>query len=303
MGRISKAESIRLIHAALDCGVTHLDTARVYGLGDTEQMIGDALKGRPDVSVYTKVGQGPPGHSTIRAHVHAVGRPLARVRARLLRSGVEDAAPAIGFVRHTDFSTAYVRESVETSLKMLRRETLDGLLLHEITSEQATPELVELMETLRSEGKIRRYGVASEPRALAELAAVGLPGDLLQQAGGPFLEPMPVSAPTQIILHSIFGAKGKMLRSFQSWIAGNPQREKTLMEVIASEGLSGIPALLISYTASRSECAGVIFASASADHICESAIAVEHRMSPEGMEELSILFKSYGGGRGEGDLC
>ena len=69
MGRIGTRESTRIVHAALDSGITHFDTARVYGLGDAEQMLGHALHGRPDVSVYTKVGQGHPHHSRLRARV------------------------------------------------------------------------------------------------------------------------------------------------------------------------------------------------------------------------------------------
>src|SRR6476659_9772088 len=51
------SESIRTIHRALDLGVTHLDTAEIYGPFTNEELVGKALKGRRDqVVVATKFG-------------------------------------------------------------------------------------------------------------------------------------------------------------------------------------------------------------------------------------------------------
>ena len=53
----SDAESIRTIHRALDLGVTHIDTAEIYGPYANEELVGRALKGRRDgVVVATKFG-------------------------------------------------------------------------------------------------------------------------------------------------------------------------------------------------------------------------------------------------------
>ena len=42
----SETDGIRLVHQALDMGYIHLDTARLYGLGKNELLLGKALKGR-----------------------------------------------------------------------------------------------------------------------------------------------------------------------------------------------------------------------------------------------------------------
>ena len=56
-GAVDDAESIRTIHRALDLGVTHLDTAEVYGPFHSEEVVGRALKGRRDqVVIATKFG-------------------------------------------------------------------------------------------------------------------------------------------------------------------------------------------------------------------------------------------------------
>src|SRR3954463_6684576 len=56
-GGLDDAESIRTIHRALDLGVTHIDTAEVYGPFHSEELVGDALRGRrDDVVVAPKFG-------------------------------------------------------------------------------------------------------------------------------------------------------------------------------------------------------------------------------------------------------
>lgn len=53
----SEDESIALLHSAIDLGVTHLDTAALYGFGKNEQLLGKALKGkRQDVFLASKCG-------------------------------------------------------------------------------------------------------------------------------------------------------------------------------------------------------------------------------------------------------
>src|ERR1700733_12969824 len=55
MGNTDHAESIRMIHAALDAGINLVDTADVYSLGESEIIVGKALKGRrDDVVLATK---------------------------------------------------------------------------------------------------------------------------------------------------------------------------------------------------------------------------------------------------------
>src|SRR6202162_1323564 len=54
---LDDAESIRTIHRALDLGVTHIDTAEIYGPFHSEELVGRAMKGHRDqVVVATKFG-------------------------------------------------------------------------------------------------------------------------------------------------------------------------------------------------------------------------------------------------------
>src|SRR5271156_2949805 len=88
IGAGSDAESIRTIHRALDMGVTHIDTAEIYGPFANEELVGRAINGRRDrVVVATKFG----------IVSHSGGGP-----------GVLDSSPA------------NIRAAVEGSLKRLR---------------------------------------------------------------------------------------------------------------------------------------------------------------------------------------
>ncbi|AZM49421.1 aldo/keto reductase [Streptomyces sp. WAC 06738] len=79
------AESIRTIHRAVDLGVTHLDTAEVYGPYVNEELVGRAIKGRRDeVVLATKFGlvshTGRPGPDSTPASIHtAVDGSLRRL--------------------------------------------------------------------------------------------------------------------------------------------------------------------------------------------------------------------------------
>lgn len=292
MGRIGRRESIRLIHAAVDSGITHFDTARVYGFGDTEGMLGEALK-RRDVAIYTKAGQGNSRFSWTQSKAHDLGRPIARVRAELGRLQSREVGAAVKYVRRTSFSPDYLRESVHTSLKLLRRETLDGLLLHEVTAEELTPELLEVMSTLIEQGKIVRFGVASEPRATAEIGEGGFPGQIVQQSGGPFLEPVHTDRPVQMILHSLFGTGAANLVAFLSWLDKNPVQRDQIMSVVDAESAQTVPALLLGYTAARWPGACIVFSSKSEKRIMDNAYALRRAQSDHSVRVVSRILETY----------
>src|SRR3954470_20153156 len=59
-------ESIRIIHAALDAGINFVDTADVYGAGESEEIVGKALKGRRDDVVLATKFHNPMGEDRNR---------------------------------------------------------------------------------------------------------------------------------------------------------------------------------------------------------------------------------------------
>jgi aryl-alcohol dehydrogenase-like predicted oxidoreductase len=125
----SEIEAVRLVHTAVDHGVTFFDTGASYSDGNAEPRLGRALSDlgtRHDLVVATKVG------SRIR-------------RGRW----------------HEDFSPLGVRQTVEESLVRLRLDTIPLLQLHGPAVADLTDELLDTLIRLKDEGKARHLGVNS----------------------------------------------------------------------------------------------------------------------------------------------
>jgi aryl-alcohol dehydrogenase-like predicted oxidoreductase len=127
-GGLDDDESIRTIHRALDLGVTHIDTAEIYGPFHSEQLVGRAIKGRRDqVVVATKFG--------LVSH-----------------SG--------GGVGVTDSSVANARTAVEGSLKRLGTDHIDLYYQHRVDRNTPIEETVGALAKLVADGKVRRIGLS-----------------------------------------------------------------------------------------------------------------------------------------------
>jgi aryl-alcohol dehydrogenase-like predicted oxidoreductase len=128
IGAGSDAESIRTIQRALDLGVTHIDTAEIYGPYTNEELVGRAIKGRRDqVVVATKFG----------FVSHAGGGP-----------GVIDGRPA------------NVRAAVEGSLKRLDTDHIDLYYQHRVDPKTPIEDTVGALAELVAEGKVRYIGLS-----------------------------------------------------------------------------------------------------------------------------------------------
>jgi aryl-alcohol dehydrogenase-like predicted oxidoreductase len=127
-GGSDEAESIRTIHAALDRGITLIDTAPVYGFGRSEEVVGKALAGRlrSGVVIATKVGLDWHGEQPFRN----------ATRRRIVAE-------------------------VEVSLRRLRTDVIDIYQVHWPDPETPMVETAEAMGTLLQQGKIRAIGVSN----------------------------------------------------------------------------------------------------------------------------------------------
>jgi aryl-alcohol dehydrogenase-like predicted oxidoreductase len=128
IGAGSDAESIRTIHRALDLGVTHLDTAEIYGPYVNEELVGRAIKDRRDeVVLATKFG--------IVSHT---GRG----------PGVFDSTPA------------NIRTAVEGSLKRLGTDHIDLYYQHRVDPKTPIEDTVGALAELVKAGKVRHIGLS-----------------------------------------------------------------------------------------------------------------------------------------------
>ncbi len=155
-GGHEKANALRLVHAALDLGVRHFDTAPPYGLGMSESVLGEALRSRQEtVTVFTKAGLARPASPGLLQTARAIVKPLARhipgLRNAVLKGMAQRAA-------HANFNPDFIARSLETSLRMLRRERVDGLLLHEAQDHDTVEPLKPLFERCIAQGQLGAYG-------------------------------------------------------------------------------------------------------------------------------------------------
>jgi aryl-alcohol dehydrogenase-like predicted oxidoreductase len=136
-------ESIRAIRAALDEGVNFFDTADMYGAGHSEEVLGQALKGRRDrVVIATKFGD--------------VMDPVTR--------------RAVGF----DARPEFIRQSLEASLRRLNTDYIDLYQFHIWGHPPAEAVSVrETLEELTKEGKIRGYAWSTDVLESLEIFAEG----------------------------------------------------------------------------------------------------------------------------------
>src|SRR2546423_2753550 len=124
----SDAESIRTIQRALELGVTHIDTAEIYGPYANEELVGRALKGRRDgVVVATKFG-----------FVSHSGRG----------PGVLDSSPA------------NIRAAIEGSLKRLGTDRIDLYYQHRVDPHTPIEDTVSALAELVAEGKVLHVGLS-----------------------------------------------------------------------------------------------------------------------------------------------
>ncbi len=124
-------EALRIVQAALDAGCTFFDTAPGYGGGRSEELLGQALAPvRDQVTICTKFSHDAPDGTH-------------------------------------DFDPAAIRPTLEASLRRLKTDYVDILLLHnppvELMDGQNAPHYEEL-ERLKAEGKLRVYGVSLDAR-------------------------------------------------------------------------------------------------------------------------------------------
>lgn len=176
----SLAQSMRLIETALECGIRYFDTARMYGDGSAETVLGCVLpRIRDQVVIASKAGI-LPYRMLRRERLVARIRKVARLAGPLARALVD--APAPAGLRFGAFSSAELARSVHSSLKELRTDHLDILLLHGCSVADAhRDEVMSFLDGLARAGKVRAFGIATNfPQTCRIIAEVPRLGGVVQ---------------------------------------------------------------------------------------------------------------------------
>lgn len=134
LSEISTSEASTLINTALEQGINFFDHADIYGAGKSEEVFAEAIDMKPSVRekfiIQTKCG---------------------------IRPG------------YFDFSKEHILNSVDKSLKRLKTEYIDALLLHRPDTLMEPEEVAEAFEILHNSGKVRYFGVSNQNPMQIEL--------------------------------------------------------------------------------------------------------------------------------------
>lgn len=138
-GKVSESQLVKAVHKAIDSGITLFDTAPIYGLGHSEELLGKALGAhRRNVILATKVG---------------------------FTWKKNDAFE--GFI---DNSPANINQEIDTSLKRLRTDYIDVYQIHWPDPNTPIEDTLFAMKKLKQSGKIRCIGCCNLPLSLLKEA-------------------------------------------------------------------------------------------------------------------------------------
>lgn len=193
-GGNEKKDSIASVHASLDHGVTSIDTAPFYGFGLSEEMIGEAIKGkdRSKIQLLTKFGLVWDGSNQGKGEFFFDASENGKT------------IPVYKFA-----SKANIIKELEESLKRLGTDYIDLLQIHWPDSTTAISETMEALEVLIQQGKIRAAGVCNysvdqlkEASATLTLASNQVSYSMLNRSIEQDLVPYALENQTSIIAYS-----------------------------------------------------------------------------------------------------
>jgi len=186
LGRTGRADSIRALDAAWDEGIRFFDTARSYGYGESEALLGEFLRGRrAQAVVATKFGILPARQPGWKQAAKSAARGVLAVAPWMhstLRRGAGSQFTA------NQFTVAVLEESMAASLRKLETDYVDVLFLHAApASVLEQDDLLAAMSRLVEQGKVRVAGLSAAPevvelaldRRIHALRAMQFPGNVL----------------------------------------------------------------------------------------------------------------------------
>jgi aryl-alcohol dehydrogenase-like predicted oxidoreductase len=280
-GPRNEEESVATIHLALERGVNFLDTADMYGVGHSEELVGKAVQGRRnDIVLATKFGnvRGADG-----SFLGINGRP------------------------------EYVRRACEASLRRLHVETIDLYYQHRVDANVPIEETVGAMGRLVEEGKVRYLGLSEAAPATLRRAHRTHPITALQTEYSLWSrDPEDEILPTCRELGISFVAYSPLGRGFltgrfksvedlapQDWRRNSPRfqgenfaRNLQLVravEQMASEKGCQASQLALAWVLAQGEHVVPIPGTTRRAHLEENVAALELTLSPEDLARLNEL--------------
>lgn len=286
----SRKERMAVLGSAVDNGMTHFDTARMYGLGMAEAELGAFVRtvGRDRVTIATKFGIEVGGMAGRLARFQAPARALLR-KAPALRAAVKSRqAPPSASVRVYD--AAIAARSLDQSLTALGVDYVDILFVHgpEPTDTVKTEELRQFFEDARQKGKIRAWGVSQDEGLDVDFATPFAPQGV-DQLRSDVLHPSPRSADISFgVLNRAYGMLSAALLADAALTAR--WRQALQIDPLAP----GILAKLILGSAARAtDSRAILYSSTKPQRVAEAASAVASPLDAETLTRFLELAADF----------
>lgn len=285
----SKKERMAVLAGAVDSGITHFDTARMYGLGMAEAELGAFLRtvDRDSVTIATKFGIDVGGAARRLGRFQAPARALLKKAPALRRIVKRQQAPsAAGRV----YDAAVAARSLDESLAALGVDHVDILFVHAPRPQDtvAGDELREFFERARQQGKIRAWGVSQDEglevdfvRAFGPRAVSQLRSDLLD----------PSPRPADIA----FGVLERPHRKLSGALLADPGMASRWREALQADPLApGVLArLILASSITATGWRAILYSTTRPQRVTEAADAVSSPADAETVARFLALVKEF----------
>lgn len=163
----SRREALELLQLAFDRGVTVFDTAASYGQGDSERILGEFLRHKPQVRVITKIGKAVP----LKARLARPLKTMIRAVARRSRSASSVIQSSRGDRLGANFNLTYLEKQLDGSHRRLQLDSIPVVLLHSPAAEvMARGEVITFLERAKGAGRVGAIGVSVDDAETAEFS-------------------------------------------------------------------------------------------------------------------------------------
>ena len=288
----SRAQRSHLLNSAYEEGIRHFDVAPMYGLGRAEQELGDFSRPhRSKLTIATKFGIRPTRFARTLAYAQGPLRHAFKAQPVI---GNQARAHATGHSNLLYEQCAYdadeARFSLERSLRALRTDYVDLLLLHDpFPGSVRSDEVVSYLEDARSAGLIRTWGIAGEPEQTEKIARSLHDNVPIRQLRDDIFLQSLRSGPTGAAFIT-YGVTFRALNFITHYLTADDSRRLRWQGAIGAD--CGNPNVIASYLLQaafrENECGVVLFGTANPLHV-RSATATLERFSSSARSSLSTF--------------
>lgn len=286
-----RKERMAVLAAAMENGITHFDTARMYGLGRAEAELGAFLRTveRETVTIATKFGIDVGGAARRLGRFQGPARALLR-KAPALRRTVKRRQEPSKAARLYDAAVA--ARSLDASLAALGVDYVDILFVHAPRPGDtiAGDELREFFERARQRGKIRAWGVSQDEGLETDFTRVFAP-DAVRQLRSDLLTPAPRSADLA------FGVLNEPYRRLSAALLADPHLARRWREALQADPLAPgmLPRLILGSSADVIDCRAMLYSTTKPYRVAEAASAVASGLDAQTRSRFLGLVEEFRG--------